>query len=67
MEVIPHPLYSPDLAPSDFRLLRSLSNNLREIPFDDDVALQNDLVKSLPNHSIVCWQAIENNGGKSIN
>ena len=27
-EVIPHPPYSPDLAPSDFQVFRSLWNNL---------------------------------------
>ena len=28
-EVLPHPPYSPDLAPSDFKLFRSLANALR--------------------------------------
>jgi transposase len=28
-EILPHPPYSPDLAPSDYHLFRSLSNNLR--------------------------------------
>ena len=34
-EVLPHPPYSPDLAPSDFHLFRSLSNHLKEKHFDD--------------------------------
>jgi hypothetical protein len=27
-KILPHPPYSPDLPPSDYHLLRSLSNNL---------------------------------------
>ena len=34
-EVLPHPPYSPDLAPSDFHLFRSLSHHLKEKHFDD--------------------------------
>ena len=37
---IPHPPYSPDLAPTDYHLFRSLSNYLREKRFDDDDALK---------------------------
>lgn len=40
-EIIPHPPYSHDLAPTDFPLFRSLSNNLRGISFYDDIPLQN--------------------------
>ena len=40
-ETLPHPPYSPDLAPSDFHLFRSLSNNLRGTSFSDETALQN--------------------------
>ena len=39
-EVIPHPPYSPDLAPSDFHLFRSLSNNLQETSFPDENVLR---------------------------
>lgn len=31
--VLPHPPYSPDLAPTDFKLFRSLANALREKSF----------------------------------
>ena len=39
-EVLPHPPYSPDLAPSDFYLFRSLSNALRDVSFNNDVELR---------------------------
>jgi hypothetical protein len=32
-EILPHPLYSPDLAPSDYHVFRSLPNNLRASEF----------------------------------
>ena len=34
-EVLPHPAYSPDLAPTDFHLFRSLSNYLKKLNFDN--------------------------------
>ena len=71
---IPHPPYSPDLAPTDYHLYRSLSEYLREKNFDDENDLKIDLVKffgqkfrdfyergtlSLPE----CWrQVVDNNG-----
>ena len=38
-EVLPHPPYSPDIAPSDFHLFRSLQNSLQEKKFKnlDDI------------------------------
>ena len=39
----PHPAYSPDLAPTDYHLFRSLSNHLREKKFDDESSLKMDL------------------------
>jgi histone-lysine N-methyltransferase SETMAR len=72
-EIFPHPPYSPDLAPSDYHLFRSLSNNLRGVSFNNDAELQNlldefftakpaDFFKrgkeSLPER----WQAVVNNG-----
>ena len=30
-EVLPHPPYSPDLAPSDYHFFRSLANNLKGV------------------------------------
>jgi hypothetical protein len=40
-EIIPHPPYSPDLAPSDYHFFRALYNNLLEDSFDNDTELQN--------------------------
>ena len=34
-EVLPHPPYSPDLAPSDYHLFLSLSNAMQNLRFDD--------------------------------
>ncbi|CAF1471208.1 unnamed protein product, partial [Adineta ricciae] len=42
---LPHPPYSPDLAPTDYHLFRSLSNYLSEKKFDD----KNDLRTELAN------------------
>ena len=35
-EILVHPTYSPDLAASDFHLLRSLSNQMRGVTFKND-------------------------------
>jgi transposase len=40
-EILPNPPYSPDLAPSDYHLFRSLSNNLRRVSFSNEDELQN--------------------------
>ena len=38
-EVLPHQPYSPDLAPTDFHLFRSLSNHLSGHTFENDAAI----------------------------
>ena len=45
--VMPHPPYSPDLAPSDYHLFRSLQNHLNGITFDSNEAVKNKLIQSL--------------------
>lgn len=39
-ELLPHPPYSPDLAPSDYHLFRSLSNDLRGKKFEKETDLK---------------------------
>ena len=39
-EVVPHPPYSPDLAPSDYHLFGPLKNHLRGTKFSDDEAVK---------------------------
>jgi histone-lysine N-methyltransferase SETMAR len=47
-KIVPHPPYSPDLTPSDYVLFRSLSNNLRGVPFNSNTKLQNWLDEFFP-------------------
>jgi hypothetical protein len=76
-EILPHPPYSPDLAPSDYHLFCSLSNNLRGVSFNNDAELQNWLddfftakpadfskrgILNLPER----WEAVVSNGGEYI-
>ena len=42
-EVLPHPPYSPDIAPSDYHLFRSLQNHLSNKIYENDDQLKNDL------------------------
>ena len=44
-EVMPHPPYSPDLAPSDYHLFRSLQNHLNGKTFDSSEAVKNVLIQ----------------------
>ena len=42
-EVLPHPPYSPDLAPSDYHLFRSLEHHIRNKTYRDQDDVENDL------------------------
>lgn len=76
-KVIPHPPYSPDLAPTDYALFRSLSNALNEKKFDDQAHLRQyiaeffeskpknffaDAIHSLPER----WRQVVDNEGRYI-
>lgn len=41
--VLPHPPYSPDIAPTDYHLFRSLAGFLEKKKFDDEGHLKQDL------------------------
>lgn len=72
--ILPHPPYSPDLAPTDYHLFRSLSNHLKSKKYDDEDHLKGDLstffnkkkakfyadgINSLP----IRWQHVIDNEG----
>jgi transposase len=40
-EILLHPPFSPDLAPSDYHIFRSLSNNLLGVSFYNDAEIRN--------------------------
>lgn len=76
-ELLPHPPYSPDIAPSDFHLFRSLQNFLlrKKLKSKDEVrkelsnfftskpeSFYTSGIKKLP----VRWREIVDNGGKYI-
>jgi histone-lysine N-methyltransferase SETMAR len=42
-EIVPHPPYSPDLAPSDYNLFRPLSNNVRGAEFSSTTTLSSKM------------------------
>jgi hypothetical protein len=76
-EILPHPPYSPDLAPSVYHLFLSLSNNLRGDFFNNNAELQNwldefftakpaDFFKRLIENLPERWEAVVNNGGEYI-
>lgn len=73
-EVLPHPPYSPDIAPSDYHLFRSMAHDLSEQSFKDYDEVQkwleqwigtkpqkffNDGIRKLPK----LWEDVLRNGG----
>lgn len=55
-EPLQHPPYSPDLAPTDFHLFRSLSNNLQGVSFDSVRNLQKWLTNFFESRPNDFWQ-----------
>ena len=56
-ELMPHPPYSPDLAPSDYHLFRSLQNHVNEKTFDSNEAAKNDLIQFFASKTKLSRQA----------
>jgi hypothetical protein len=78
-EILPHPSYSPGLAPWDYHVFRSLSlsKNLRGVFFNNDSELQNwlddfftakpaDFLKRGIENLPERWEEVVNNGGDYI-
>ena len=42
-ELLPHPPYSPDIAPSDYHLFRAMQHHLDGKSYDDRQALETDI------------------------
>ena len=53
---MPHPPYSPDLAPSDYHLFRSLKNFLRGQRFSDFDSLKNALAAFFDRQPTEFWK-----------
>jgi [histone H3]-lysine36 N-dimethyltransferase SETMAR len=54
--VLPHPPYSPDLAPTDYHLFRSLAHHLSEKRFDNEDDLKIDLENFFNHQSKAFYQ-----------
>lgn len=76
-DVLPHPPYSPDLAPSDFHLFLSLSSALSGVSFNDEAELENWLRQWFASKDrafyrrgieklVERWTEVVNNGGEYI-
>ena len=76
-EVLQHPPYSPDLAPTDYHLFRSLSNQMRGVTFDTNEDLENwlnNFFESRPsdfwrdgiNKLVERWEQVVNSEGEYI-
>lgn len=76
-EVLPHPPYSPDMAPSDYHLFRSMQHCLAEIKFNEVEEVRkwvSDFFKQQPReffkrgiHSLrEKWQSVIDNNGEYL-
>lgn len=76
-DVLPHPPYSPDLAPSDYHLFRSLQNSLNGKSFADQTAVKTYLDQFFASKSqtfyesgimklVERWQEVINKNGEYI-
>lgn len=60
-EVLQHPPYSPDLAPTDYHLFRSMSNQIRGVTFSNDEDLKRWLINYFESRPDDFWQNGINN------
>ncbi|UYV74835.1 hypothetical protein LAZ67_12001208 [Cordylochernes scorpioides] len=76
-EVLQHPPYSPDLAPTDYHLFRSMSNHMRGTTFDDEEDLKTwlnnffdtgpgDFWRNGINKLVERWEDVVNKNGEYI-
>ena len=76
--VLPHPAYSPDLAPTDYHLFLSLSNSLSNRNFTDETELKHylqaffdskspDFYSSGIHKLPLKWQEVIDNNGSYVN
>ncbi|UYV61928.1 hypothetical protein LAZ67_1007092 [Cordylochernes scorpioides] len=76
-EVLQHPPYSPDLAPTDYHLFRSMSEHMRGTTFDDKEDLKTwlnnffdtrpgDIWRNGINKLVERWEEVLNNNGEYI-
>ena len=56
VEFLPHPPYSPDLAPSDFHLFRSLEHTLRQKIFDSREDIRECLLNYFREKKVDFWR-----------
>ena len=54
-DVLSHPLYSPDLAPSDYHLFRSMHNSLNGKIFNDAYEIKSHLIQFAHKNSKILW------------
>ena len=54
---MPHPLYSPDLAPSDYHLFCSLQNHLNGKTYDSNEAVKNELIQFFPSKNQTFYES----------
>ena len=76
-DVLPHPPYSPDLAPSDYFLFRSLQNSLNGKNFNNDDDIKSYLIQFFANKNhkfyergimmlLERWQKVVDQNGQHI-
>jgi [histone H3]-lysine36 N-dimethyltransferase SETMAR len=56
-EVLPHPPYSPDIAPSDYHLFRAMDNFMQNKEFRNGDELKQEVDKFLTSRNRQFWEA----------